>query len=42
MEENDKAGWIDLTLDAIPTTFTWYKVKLLFDLAKNKKDQFFL
>ncbi|KAL4643890.1 hypothetical protein ACB092_02G123900 [Castanea dentata] len=25
MEENEKAGWSDLTLDAIPTTFSWYK-----------------
>jgi len=25
MEENDKAGWSELNLDAIPATFTWYK-----------------
>ncbi|KAG2726457.1 hypothetical protein I3760_01G114000 [Carya illinoinensis] len=25
VEENEKAGWSDLTVDAIPATFTWYK-----------------
>ncbi|KAM7253399.1 hypothetical protein ACFE04_008776 [Oxalis oulophora] len=25
-EETHKASWGDLSLDAIPTTFTWYKV----------------
>ncbi|XP_024931807.1 beta-galactosidase 9 isoform X2 [Ziziphus jujuba] len=25
IEENDKAGWNDLTLDADPSIFTWYK-----------------
>lgn len=42
MEENEKAGWSDLTLDAIPTTFSWYKVSLLLDLSKNRKINFSL
>ncbi|KAK9287776.1 hypothetical protein L1049_016216 [Liquidambar formosana] len=25
IDENEKAGWTNLTLDAIPSTFTWYK-----------------
>ncbi|XP_040997071.1 beta-galactosidase 9 isoform X3 [Juglans microcarpa x Juglans regia] len=25
VEENEKAGWSDLMVDAIPATFTWYK-----------------
>ncbi|XP_061991633.1 beta-galactosidase 9 isoform X2 [Rosa rugosa] len=25
IEENDKAGWAELSLDADPSTFTWYK-----------------
>lgn len=25
IEENEKAGWTDLTLDVLPSTFTWYK-----------------
>lgn len=28
-EDNGKAEWIDLTLDDIPSTFTWYKVNLI-------------
>ena len=42
VEENEKAGWSDLTLDAIPTTFSWYKVNLLFDLSKIKRSIFSL
>ncbi|GLT97752.1 hypothetical protein SLE2022_153010 [Rubroshorea leprosula] len=29
IKENDKAGWVDLTPDATPSSFTWYKT--LFD-----------